>query len=95
MKLPDKIQQALIDTTISAGHARAILSLENEKAQLAIFENIIKERLSVRNVEQLVKEGDPKISHKKEKTDINSLDYISNANIDLVDAATNVVFDVA
>jgi len=82
LKLPNKIQQALIDTTISAGHARAILSLENEKAQLAIFDKIIKEKLSVRNVEKLVKEGAPKISHRKEKTDINSLDYISNANIE-------------
>ncbi|MCK5455827.1 MAG: ParB/RepB/Spo0J family partition protein [Melioribacteraceae bacterium] len=37
LKLPNKIQQALIDATISAGHARAILSVVNESDQLAIL----------------------------------------------------------
>ncbi len=82
LKLPNKIQQALIDGTISAGHARAILSLVYEKDQLAIFDKILKDKLSVRNVEQLVKEGTPKKPPKKEKIDTSSLDYISNASIE-------------
>ncbi len=82
LKLPNKIQQALIDATISAGHARAILSLIDENSRLAIFDRIIKEKLSVRNVEKLVKEGTPKPHPKKSKTDKNSLDYISNASIE-------------
>ena len=82
LKLPNKIQQALIDATISAGHARAILSVVNESDQLEIFDKIIKEKLSVRNVEKLVKEGSPKSQKKKEKRDVNSLDYISNASIE-------------
>ena len=82
LKLPNIIQQALIDATITAGHARAILSLIDENSRLAIFNRIIKEKLSVRNVEKLVKEGTPKIPQKKGKKDINSLDYISNASIE-------------
>jgi len=82
LKLPTKIQQALIDATISAGHARALLSLVNERDQLAIFDKILKDKLSVRNVEQLVKEGSPKISRKKDNLNTKSLDYISNANIE-------------
>ena len=82
LKLPNKIQQALINATISAGHARALLSLPDESSQLAIFDRIIKEKLSVRNVEKLVKEDAPKTQIKKGKIDKNSLDYISNASIE-------------
>ncbi|MCF6269755.1 MAG: ParB/RepB/Spo0J family partition protein [Melioribacteraceae bacterium] len=82
LKLPNKIKQALIEGTISAGHARAILSLIDENSQLTIFDRIIKEKLSVRDVEKLVKEGTPKAKAKKGKIDKNSLDYISNASIE-------------
>ncbi len=82
LKLPNKIQQALINGIISAGHARAILSIEDEGTQLAIFDRIVKEKLSVRNVEKLVKEGSTKPQSKKVQADKNSLDYISNASIE-------------
>ncbi len=82
LKLPNKIQQALINGIISAGHARAILSIEDEGTQLAIFDRIVKEKLSVRNVEKLVKEGSTKPKSKKVQADKNSLDYISNASIE-------------
>jgi ParB family chromosome partitioning protein len=83
LKLPQKIQKGLIDGVISAGHARAILSLPDEASQLLIFDRIIKEKLSVRNVEKLVKEGvqNRKVGHNI-KEDKNSLDYISNASIE-------------
>ncbi len=82
LKLPNRIQEALIDGIISAGHARAILGLSDERAQLDIFERIVKEKLSVRNVEKLVKEGTPKSATPKGKNEPNSLDYISNASIE-------------
>ena len=82
LKLPYKIQQALISGTISAGHARAILSLADERSQLAIYDRIIKEKLSVRNVEKLVKEDPPKPQIKKGTVDKNSLEFISNASIE-------------
>ncbi len=82
LKLPNIIQQALVEGTITAGHARSILSLVDENSQLLIFDRIVKEKLSVREVEKLVKEGTPSSKPKKEKKDINSLDYISNASIE-------------
>ena len=82
LKLPPKIQQALIDGEISAGHARAILSLPDENDQLSVFDRIVKEKLSVRNVEKLVKEDSPKKKSKKKLEEKPSLYEISNANIE-------------
>jgi ParB family chromosome partitioning protein len=82
LKLPNKIQQGLIDGIISAGHARALLSLTDEGSQLAIFDRILKEKLSVRNVEKLVKEGAPTKQNSKKTEEKSSLDYIANASIE-------------
>lgn len=82
LKLPIKIQNALINATLSAGHARAILSLSDESSQLQIFDRIIKEKLSVRNVEKLVKEVSQNGKVSKAKQNPNSLDYIANSNIE-------------
>jgi ParB family transcriptional regulator, chromosome partitioning protein len=56
LRLPQKIQDALIQDKISMGHARAIINLENEGLQLQLLENILKKNLSVRKVERLVRE---------------------------------------
>jgi ParB family chromosome partitioning protein len=56
LKLPEKIQQSLITGTITAGHARALINLPNSSAQLSILRKILDKNLSVRKVEQLVKE---------------------------------------
>ncbi|RED96207.1 ParB/RepB/Spo0J family partition protein [Marinoscillum furvescens] len=56
LKLPPDIQIALRDGDLSMGHARAIINIENVDQQLDIFKKIIKEGLSVRKVEQLVRE---------------------------------------
>lgn len=84
LKLPNVIQQALIDNKISAGHARAILGLSDESAQLEIFEKILKDKLSVRNVEQLVKDGLVKSKPPKEdnKGKENPSDYIFNSSLE-------------
>lgn len=55
LKLPNKIQQSLIKDEISTGHARALINLPNEHLQLEILDKIIKKNLSVRNVEDLVR----------------------------------------
>lgn len=57
LKLPPDIQVALRDGLISMGHARAIINIENVDLQLDLFKRIIKEQLSVRKVEQLVRAG--------------------------------------
>lgn len=52
LKLPANIQAAVRDNLITMGHARALLSLELEKEQLAAFNAILEKGLSVRDVEQ-------------------------------------------
>jgi ParB family chromosome partitioning protein len=55
LKLPDKIQQCLVDESISAGHARALINLPGEDLQLYALERILADNLSVRKVEYLAK----------------------------------------
>lgn len=54
LELPDDIQKALIDGKISAGKARALLSLKDEKQQLQVFSEMIGQKVSVRDVERRV-----------------------------------------
>jgi ParB family chromosome partitioning protein len=56
LKLPEEIQIALRDSQISMGHARALISLDDKDAQIEILDEIIDHELSVRRVEELVKE---------------------------------------
>lgn len=55
LKLPPEIQIALRDASISMGHARALISVEEESSQLRVLKKIITEGLSVRQVEELVR----------------------------------------
>jgi len=52
INLPKEIQDYLAAGSISMGHARALLSLENSKTQIAFARKIIKKQLSVRQVEK-------------------------------------------
>lgn len=55
LKLSDKVQQMVIDDMISTGHARALLAVEDEEEQYALAQKIFDEKLSVREIEKLVK----------------------------------------
>lgn len=55
LKLNEKVQQMLIDEMITTGHARALLSIENQEKQYEIAQKIFDEKLSVRDTEKLVK----------------------------------------
>lgn len=56
LELPTPVREAVSNGTISAGHARALLSLGDESAQLTFTERIIAEGISVRGIERLVAE---------------------------------------
>lgn len=56
LKLPPAIQASIRDKEISMGHARALISVEDSDKQLYIFQEIIKHGLSVRKVEELVRQ---------------------------------------
>lgn len=55
LKLPPDIQNALKQKKISMGHARALINLEDPAGQIAIFKDIITKNLSVRDVEDMVR----------------------------------------
>lgn len=55
LKLNPDVQQAIRNGDISAGHGRAILSLENPDDQQALFKQIVNNRLSVRQAEEAAK----------------------------------------
>ncbi|MEW6006071.1 MAG: ParB/RepB/Spo0J family partition protein [Stygiobacter sp.] len=55
LKLPEKIQEGVAKNIITTGHARALINLPNELSQLEIYDKIVKQNLSVRKVEELVR----------------------------------------
>ncbi len=55
LKLPPDIQAAVRDKKLSMGHARALVNIENIDLQLSIFKQAIENDLSVRKVEELVR----------------------------------------
>ena len=69
LKLSEKVQQMLIDEMITAGHARAILSIADKEKQESIAMKVFDEKLSVRETEALVKRMlEPPKTAKKQKT---------------------------
>lgn len=67
LKLHDKIQKMLIDGQISAGHARALLAIEDKNTQLMVAEKVTAEGLSVRQTEDLVKAVNTPVPERKPK----------------------------
>ena len=55
LDLPEAIAEHVVDGDLSAGHARALLALDDPKMQAEAAETVITEELSVRQTEQLVK----------------------------------------
>jgi len=66
LKLAERARELLMEGKISAGHARALLAVEDEGDQDALAERIVKEMLSVREVEKLVKQAKKKRKERKE-----------------------------
>jgi len=58
LKLPAVIQKGLVEKQISMGHARAIINIEDTDKQTLIYNQIIKMGLSVRRVEEIVRNLD-------------------------------------
>ena len=55
LKLDSRVQDMLAEGKISSGHARALLGLEDRERQYQVAVKIVEEKLSVRDVEKLVK----------------------------------------
>lgn len=70
LRLPAEVQLGLRDKRLDMGHARALLSIENPKMQLKLYNEILRQGLSVRRVEELAKvyqlaENSPKTAKAK------------------------------
>ncbi|CAI8248808.1 MAG: putative chromosome-partitioning protein ParB [Polaribacter sp. SA4-10] len=67
LKLDPILQTGMRDGFISMGHGRAIINIESTEDQLKIYEKIIREKLSVRQTEDLVKNLKSPVSTKNKK----------------------------
>jgi len=67
LKLCDEVQQMVINEMITTGHARALLAIEDAEQQYSIAQKIFDEKLSVREVEKLVKNLNKPEKPKKEE----------------------------
>ncbi|MEZ4937405.1 MAG: ParB/RepB/Spo0J family partition protein [Crocinitomicaceae bacterium] len=68
LKLPAAIQLGIRDKDITMGHARALVSAGSEDRQLELFKIVLTDKLSVRQLEDLIKEK----SENKKKPQVNS-----------------------
>lgn len=68
LKLDARVQQMLIDDMISAGHARSLLAIENGDEQYNVAMRIFDEKLTVREIEKLIRELSKGKTEKKEKS---------------------------
>lgn len=76
LKLCDNVQQMIIDGMISTGHARALISIEDPEQQYTVAQQIFDEKLSVRDVEKLVKNLNQPPKVKKAITTDKSLEAV-------------------
>ncbi len=82
LKLPDEVREMVKNNLLSPGHARALLGFENDELITQTAKRIVKEDLSVREVESLVKKSKkaPKIT-KQQKRD----KFFSEVELALID----------
>lgn len=76
LKLSDEVQQMIIDDMISTGHARALISIDDAEQQYIIAQKIFDEKLSVRDVEKLMKDLNKPPKQKREVQTDKSLEII-------------------
>ena len=65
LRLPREVREMTKDGNISAGHARALLAFENEAMMLEAANNIVSQKLTVRDVEKLAKRMSKPIAQTK------------------------------
>ena len=68
LRLPAAVQLALKDGIVTAGHARALLTLEKERDQIKLLARIVKNGLSVRAVEDRARKMSARTDQKQKKT---------------------------
>lgn len=67
LQLPEKIRKMVSTSVLSMGHARALLTLDKEQVQLQLAKDVMEKGLSVRQLEELVKQLNVSRETKKKK----------------------------
>ncbi len=85
LKLPEDMQRALIEGTLTSGHARSLLSVENQTDQRILFGRILGQGLSVRQSESYAREMNDKkskspVSSQEVKSDKRDPNYVALEN---------------
>ena len=75
LKLADEVQQMIIDESLTTGHARALITIEDQSKQIEIAKKVVNEKLSVRDIEKLVKDLNKPKKEKKESKQLKN-DFI-------------------
>lgn len=71
INLDSRVQQYVIDGIISEGHGRALLSLEDSELQYIYSQKVIDEKLSVRELEKLIRNASLKLEKNKKNEQLN------------------------
>lgn len=90
LKLPDYVQKAVSSDHLSMGHARALISVEDQHFLKTIFQKIINDGLNVREVERLVKAG-PEYLQKKNKKNSTALQDVHPSVAEVEERLRNVL----
>jgi ParB family chromosome partitioning protein len=73
LRLPQEVRANVASNTLSMGHARALLGLTDENAQLRLARDVVARSLSVRETEALVKKaGEPSVAKPAKATDVHT-----------------------
>ncbi len=73
LKLPAEIQSGIQNKLITQGHAKALITIEDAKKQVSVYEKIISEKLSVRETENIIREINFPVKKDLKKTAKNNL----------------------
>ena len=89
LKLDPIIQSGIRDKFISMGHGRTLINVESHDKQLLIYEKILRNNLSVRQTEQIVKN----LNSDKSKNKVQSIDELIHSEILKIENKTGLSLD--
>ena len=89
LKLDPIIQSGIRDKFISMGHGRTIINLESYDKQLLVYEKILRNNLSVRQTEQIVKN----LNSDKSKNKVQSIDELIHSEVLKIENKTGLSLD--
>jgi ParB family chromosome partitioning protein len=84
LKLPAEVQLGLRDKRVDMGHARALLTISEPALQLKLYNEILKQGLSVRRVEELAKAYQNAATQSEDKKPAENQSRLSSSDFDIL-----------